>query len=163
MANATKSKFNININDSVAFDAQEWFALSEEEQKAYLAMRQKNNQALDELIKQEISDADQEILNLALRANAEGILHPVTIVLNPDRGTRRILMSKHSLALINQAIYGIFVANNRANDFRALTKCNVSERLMPDKFALIVRVAKAHPEMFLVREKDEDKKVAKII
>ena len=163
MATKSANKLNININDALAFDAQEWLNLSEKELEAYLLMRKKHNQKLSELIEKEVSDAENAIFNLALRANAEGMLFNVTIKTNLDNGRRTILMSKKTLALINQAIYGVFVAKNRANDFRAITKWQISEHQMPDKFALVERVAKAHPEMFLVREETADKPKARII
>lgn len=158
-----KNTLNININDALAFDAQEWLNLSEEEQKAYLLMRQKNNETLSKIIEGEVSDAEEEILNLALRANAEGVLFNVTIRTNLDNGRRTIVVGRKTLALINQAIYGIFVAKNRASEFRAITKTQISEYLMPDKFALVERVAKAHPEMFLMREETAEKPKARII
>lgn len=163
MATKKAKTLNININDALAFDAQEWLDLSQDEQEQYLLMRKKHNETLSKLIESEVSDAQDEILNLALRANAEGVLFNVTIRTNLDNGRRTILMSKKTLALINQAIYGVFVAKNRANDFRAITKWQISEYQMPDKFALVERVAKAHPEMFLVRNETADKPKARII
>ena len=158
-----KNTLNININDALAFDAQEWLNLSEEEQKAYLLMRKKHNETLAKLIDESVSDAEDKIYNLALRANAEGVLFNVTIETNLDNGRRTIVVSKQTLALINQAIYGIFVAKNNAGAFRAITKTQISEHQMPDKFALVEGVAKAHPEMFLLRNKTAEKPKARII
>lgn len=161
MADAKTLK--ININDALAFDAQEWLNLSEEEQKAYLLMRKKNNEMLSKIIESEVSDADDKLFNLALRANAEGVLYNVTIRTNLDNGRRTILMSQKTLALINQAIYGIFVAKNRAGEYKAITKVQISEHQMPDKFALVEGVAKAHPEMFLVRNETAERPKKRII
>lgn len=163
MATKNAKPLNININDALAFDASEWLELSEEEQKAYLLMRKKHNETLSKLIEESVSDAEDKLFNLALRANAEGVLYNVTIQTNLDNGRRTIVVSQKTLALINQAIYGIFVAKNRANEYRAITKTQISEHQMPDKFALIEGVAKAHPEMFLMRNETAEKSKKRII
>lgn len=146
----------ITINESVFFTLEDWCDLTLEEQQAYLLMRKKNNELLkkavdkDTLFDNDLNDAD--LISLWQNATSTNLLKQITVFVNPKDGLRRVTFSSTTLQTINTILFDRFVKAGKGSDFKAFTKCSVSERQNPIAVNLIVRLAKENGDIFQLRQ-----------